>query len=183
MTNLLGVVRALANHTETQGKTAEEYKSAFLGRFEALMKSHSFMTAEGGQIELKDLVMDIVGGLGGDRLQLAGGPTVLVTAAQIAPLTMILHELGTNALKYGAFSGEGGVAQISWRIVPEALEKSVELTLRERCSSPVSPPVRSGSGTAVIQNSASLGLHGGAELKFESEGLDATVVFPLKEGP
>ena len=181
MSNLLGVVRAIANQTETKGKTADEYKAAFLGRFETLLIAQSLMEGGGHPVQLADLITKVVAGLGGDRLHLSGGPGVLIAEKQIVPLTMIVHELGTNALKYGAFSENTGAVDISWEIVSENTSRSLRLVWRERCAAPVSRPERTGIGTGVIQNSAKIGLHGSAELKFEREGLVATLLVPLIE--
>lgn len=180
MTNLLGVVRALANQTDTEGKTAEEYKSAFLGRFEALMRAQSLMVEGRPAIALADLVTELVGGLGGKRVRITAGPEVFIAGKQVVPLTMILHELGTNALKYGALSAAGdGSIQIDWETANQNEPRCLRLHWREHCETPPKPPTRAGVGTEMIKTGALLGLGGAVELNFGPTGLQADLVMPL----
>jgi two-component sensor histidine kinase len=182
LTNLLGIVRALADQTETKGRTAEEYKAAFLGRFEALLTAHSLMAGGGSAVSLKDLVTAVAGGLGGSQLRLAGGPDVSIGEPQVVPLTMVLHELGTNALKYGGFAQENGTVEVSWDIVPkDSGSRSFRLVWRETSPSPVAPRSRTGVGTQVIEGGAEFALRGSAKLDFEPGGLVATLTVPMIE--
>ncbi len=179
MTNLLGIVRALANQTDAEGRSADEYKAAFLGRFEALMNAQLLLGGGSKSVELDALISRIVDGLGGNRLNIAGGPAVMVAELQIVPLTMILHELGTNALKYGAFSGDSGTVDVSWQIIDDEHRRLIRLVWTEACASPTSTPTRTSTGMGIIQRSAELGLQGTAELDFTSGGLVATLLMPL----
>lgn len=179
MKNLLGVVRAIANQTETQGKTAENYKATFLARLEAVLKAQLLMAGGTSAVALQDLVSEVVGSLAGEALRLRGGPPAVLEEKQVLPMTMILHELATNALKYGALSDKGGTVDLSWTILPEGRSRSLRLVWAEKCTSPVSRPERTGMGTEIIQNGAKLGLNGRAELDFKPEGLVVTLVLPL----
>ncbi len=180
MSNLLGVVRAIANQTETKGRTAEEYKDAFMGRFQALITAQSLMASGGPSVNLVDLVSGVVGGLGSEKLIVSGGPSVAIAEEQVVPLTMVLHELGTNALKYGAFGQSGGTVEVSWEITaPSEGDRCLRLVWREKCKAPVAAPTETGTGTSIIEKSARLGLRGSAELRFENGGLVATLLIPL----
>lgn len=177
--NLLGVVRALASQTETQNRTADEFKAIFLGRFDAVLNAQSLMSKHGPAIALVDLVMPVVGSLGGNRLHVRGGPEVIVAETQVVPLAMILHELATNAIKYGAFAVESGAVDVSWDITPEPTGNVVRLLWTEKGTAPAPAGAGSGKGTDIIKNSARLGLHGSAELTLGDGGLEAIVMMPL----
>ncbi|CCD98626.1 sensor histidine kinase [Bradyrhizobium sp. STM 3809] len=180
MRNLLGVIRAIANQTETTGKTAQDYKTVFMGRLEALMAAQSLMIAGSADIDLASLVTKVVGGLGADRLVQHGGPAVAIAQKQVIPLTMILHEFATNALKYGAFGERGGTVEISWQLSGGTSEpQTLLLSWQERCDRPIVKPTRQGTGTSIIENGAKLALQGSAQLTFDSQGLTARLRIPV----
>lgn len=153
--NLLGLVQAIANQTETKGKTAEEYKTTFLGRFEALAKAQSLMVGGSSSIDLATLVSQTLSSLAGEQLVISGGPSVTVANKQVVPLTMIVSELATNAVKYGALGQQGGSVEVTWQITPASDDqRSLRLAWRETCPEPISPPSRTGVGTVIIEEMA-----------------------------
>ena len=180
MINLLGMVQAIANQTQTAGVSAEEYKTTFLGRFQALMKAQTLVSGGTTSIELTNLVSELARPSGADR-SVANGPPINVSGRQVVPLAMILHELTANSLKYGALGPGDGTVQIDWRLDAHGTEHHLHLTWREKCNVPAAPSRHTGTGTRIIQESARLGLHGKAELNFEQEGLVATIFMPLTE--
>ncbi|MGY3453251.1 sensor histidine kinase [Bradyrhizobium sp. USDA 4353] len=178
--NLLGVVQAIANQTETKGRTAEDYKSAFLARFQALAKAQALMAGGSGSIDLATLLSHILSSLKAGQLLLSGGPAVTVPEKQVVPLAMIVSELATNALKYGALGQDGGTVDLSWQITSAAPDRhALHVVWREACPSPVSPPGRTGTGTLIIEEITKFSLQGQAELNFDSGALRAELVFPL----
>ncbi len=179
MGNLLAVVHAIANQTETTGKTADEYKATFMGRFGAILQSQKFLSSGNATADLRSLISAVVGGLGGERLHISGGPTVLIDEMQIVPLTTILHELGTNALKYGGFSDDAGTVDVSWQVASGEGGRSLRLSWREVCPFRVTQPERTGKGTQLVHISAAHSLKGTAELNYGTTGLTANLVFPL----
>lgn len=183
MVNLLSVVRALANQTQTKGQTAEDYKRAFLGRIEALLKVESLRSGE-EPADLADIVAAVAKGIGGGRLTISGGPPLAVTDKQVIPLAMILHELATNALKYGALAGEGGSVDVGWTAGKSPDGRTVRLTWREATASaaPPEPVRRTGIGTGIMAASAKGGLGGSLDLQFADDGLKATLEFPIPAG-
>jgi two-component sensor histidine kinase len=183
MINLLGMVQATANRTETRGVSAEEYKETFLGRFRALMKAQTLISGGTVSIDLATLVSELVSSLGGEQLVISGGPSINITSKQVVPLAMILHELVSNAIKYGALGKQGGTVQVNWQIDAHGPENpSLRLEWLEACNCPLPSPSQMGTGTSIIQESARLGLYGKAELVFEQDGLKATLLIPLAQG-
>ncbi|CCD85901.1 putative signal transduction histidine kinase [Bradyrhizobium sp. ORS 285] len=180
--NLLGVVQAIANQTETKGVTAEDYKSAFLARFQALAKAQALMAGGSGSIDLATLLSHILSSWKAGQLMLSGGPAVTVPDKQVVPLAMIVSELATNALKYGALGQDGGTVELSWQITSAAPEqRSLHLVWQEACTTPVSPPDRAGTGTLIIEEITKFSLQGKVELNFDNGALRADLVFPLTE--
>jgi two-component sensor histidine kinase len=181
MRNQLAVVRALARQTRAAGRTGEEYRDAFLGRLEALVRAQDTSLAGGPEADLAGVVGRALEPVGAGRTRVEPGPAVRLAAAQVLPLDLILHELATNALKHGALSAPGGVVRVAWA-VPARADGATLLLLdwREEGGPPVAPPASRGFGTRLIEFSAATDLGGGAELRFEPGGLHARISVPLK---
>jgi two-component sensor histidine kinase len=179
--NLLGVVLALARQTEAAGRTGEEYRDAFLGRFEALVQAHALTSMEGGNGDLHGLVSSSLRPYTADptMITVAPGPAVTLAPAQILPLALILHELATNAIKYGALSAPRGRVEVDWEVDPD--ERRLRLHWRELGGPPVKSPARRGFGSRLIDFTATRELGGTAELTFAPDGLTATIEIPLSQ--
>jgi two-component sensor histidine kinase len=97
---------------------------------------------------------------------------------------MALHELATNALKYGALSTPGGRVDVQWRVENDATaseQMSIEWT--ERGGPTVTPPGRRGFGSDLIERGLARQFGGAAKLSFESTGLRCRIIAPLPVGP
>jgi two-component system CheB/CheR fusion protein len=107
------------------------------------------------------------------------GPDVELGAPVAHALGMVLHELATNAAKYGALSKKQGHVKVVWRLLEDGhqLESTriVELEWIERDGPPVAPPSHKGFGTRMIESSLSYSLGGSATLYFEETGLRARI--------
>ena len=178
MKNLLAVVRALATQTEVEGRSGEEYRDAFLGRFEAVGRAED-ISAGNAETDLGVLIGQALEPIGPSRTRIDPGPPVFLTREQIVPMSLILHELATNAFKYGALSTAQGVVHLKWRVATEAGRTALHLHWKEENGPPVTPPNGSGFGTRLIQFSAAQFLGGLAELRFEPGGLQVRVTAPL----
>lgn len=179
MKNLLAIVRALASQTEVKGRSGEEYRNAFLGRVEAVMRSEDISLGGEGGADLGDLIRNALDALGSDRRRIDPGPPVSLKKEQVVPISLILHELATNAFKYGALSASQGVVHLSWRVTTENSGSTLRLHWKEENGPPVTPSHGSGFGTRLIQFSATQALGGSAELNFEPGGLDVVLTAPL----
>ena len=178
--NLLAIVRALATQTTVEGRSSEEYRDAFLRRFEALIRAEDLATADSTQGDLSVLIQQALGPAGPERCRVDPGPPVRLKRAQIVPISLILHELITNAWKYGALSKAGGVAHLTWSVASEGVRSVLHLTWHEENGPPVVPPTRSGFGSKLIQHSAEHGLGGTAELNYAPTGLRVHVTAPVE---
>lgn len=115
MRNLLAVVRSLANQTRVQGRSGEDYRTAFLGRLETLLHAQDLSSGEEAA-DLRALVERALAQAGPNQLRLQPGPAVGLSGPQVLPINLILHELATNAFKYGALSVDEGVVHVGWTV-------------------------------------------------------------------
>jgi two-component sensor histidine kinase len=107
------------------------------------------------------------------------GPPVLLPAQAVMPLSMVMHELATNASKYGALSVPQGTVAIDWTLRDNGTPR-VDVTWIERGGPRVEPQGASGFGTKLIDRVVGYDLDGKADLSFEPGGLRAVLSFPLK---
>lgn len=177
--NSLAVVQALAQ--QTKGLTMADYRAAFLGRLQALAQAHSLLlNADWRDANLKVLVRNAMAAYqdqAGGRIQISGQPLPLA-AKQALGMAMVLHELATNALKYGALSAETGQVVIDWWVKDNA-ERRLILTWTERGGPPVDPRNEAGFGSTLIERSCTYDLEGECQLDYAPEGLSFSVTVPL----
>jgi two-component sensor histidine kinase len=95
----------------------------------------------------------------------------------VATLVLVLHELATNSVKYGALSNHSGCVALNWSL-PE--EGRMELTWQETGGPPVSPPTRTGYGSRLITRSVTRQLEGEVDLDYAATGLTYRLAFPLR---
>jgi PAS domain S-box-containing protein len=158
--NLLSIVQAMLRLTKA--RTLEEYRETLEGRIRALANAHSLLASSRWEAcDLQQLVtQEMAPYLGGDQpLVWMSGPPLPLEPSAAQSIAMILHELATNAAKYGALSCRGRVL-VDWQANSEAA--TVRWT--EEGGPDVSPPSRSGVGSSVIQKAAA---HLGGKARFE----------------
>jgi len=180
MKNLLGIVRSLATQTDVEGRTAKEYRDAFLGRFQAVAEAETLALAGSAEADLGALVEQSLAAAGPERYRVIAGPAVRPSPRQIMPMSLVLHELVTNAWKYGAFSSPEGIVHLTWRTSEEEGKSFLHIDWREENGPPVTPPTRSGFGSKLIDLSAVQGLGGAVELKYEPTGLWVHITAPVE---
>ena len=181
--NILALVQSFAMLTSAEGRSAEEFRDVLLGRLHALARAHSlFSEARGRDVGLDGLVGRVVEPYRADRpeaVAIAGENGVMLDAKQGLTLGLMLHELATNAAKYGALSVPDGQVLISWRVERPGDAPHLHLAWRESGGPPVAPPRHRGFGTRMIERAGSYELDGRAEVTHLPEGLRAEVSFPL----
>ncbi len=112
---------------------------------------------------------------GRGAIEVSGDPLTVAPSVVIS-LSMMLHELATNAAKYGALSVPGGRITIAWRVAAEADGSTVVLDWTEANGPPVTPPAETGFGTRLLQSGAEQ-LGGECVMRFETGGLRCTIRF------
>lgn len=149
--NTLATVQAIASQGFRHARSPEEFQEAFTGRIQALSRAHSRLSATTwDSASLRHLIADqlAIGTLGEERLILSG-PDVDLPPELALRFSLILHELATNAHKYGALSNETGTVSLAWTRTGEWLS----LDWREQGGPRVSVPERHGFGSALIEGS------------------------------
>lgn len=178
MRNLFAVVRTLAMRMKVEGLTATEYRDRFLGRLEGTLRAQE-IAATSETADLETLVRQSIGEAVSSHL-VCEGPSVLIEAPRIVPISMIFHELATNSIKYGALSASVGRVRVTWLVDTDTSKgKCVRCEWREENGPPTSPPQHSGFGTQLIKRMVSH-LGGVVELNYDSQGLVAVVTFPCE---
>jgi two-component system CheB/CheR fusion protein len=158
-----------------------DFVARFDGRLAALGRAHNLLVAshwrganlaELARSQLEAYVTD-----GADRLHIGGEPVFL--AADLAtPFALVLHELATNASKYGSLSRPGGRVQLGWTIAGQDGQRTLKLVWQEQGGPQVSSPTDTGLGTTLIDTAIP-----GARVarEFRSEGLRCVIDAPLPE--
>jgi two-component sensor histidine kinase len=180
MKNLLATVRAIANRTATDGRSAVEYREAFLGRFNALMDAQDVALSGRSAADFAEIMQRAVRVAGGEDALVCRGPSVPVPAHQVLSLSFVVHELTTNALKHGALSAPGGSVLVEWSVASSSGgQEMLLIKWREENGPRVAPPKRSGFGSKLIEFSVKEDLGGTAELHFPPEGFKCSISVPI----
>ncbi|TGE02240.1 sensor histidine kinase [Methylobacterium nonmethylotrophicum] len=176
--NTLATVQSMARQTARSAASLADFTGSFEARLLAMSQTHNVLTAnhwEGAGLRgILSAELEPYSSGRADRIRL-DGPPVSLTPAMALPLGMAIHELATNAAKYGALSAEAGQVAVEWRVGPGALE----LRWRESGGPRVVPPTRTGFGTRLIRASLERELAGEVRFDFAEGGLACLIAVPL----
>jgi two-component system CheB/CheR fusion protein len=176
--NTLAVVQSIARMSFKNSLPRAEAVEVFTGRLSALSRAHEILVQnEWAGADLTALVeQQVKAHLSDDNQQLTiFGPPVMLTPEVATPLTLILHELMTNALKYGALNGGDGTVSVSWSLVDGA---KVILCWTERSSNIQGEPTETGFGTRLLKT----GLPGAkVERSFGKGEMTCSIALLLRE--
>ena len=179
--NVLTIVQSIANQTLRDAQTLEDASAAFSSRLASLGRATDVLTATSW--EASDLVAVLEAGLtvlGGRRNRVTlGGPAVRLNPQSALALTLAVHELGTNAMKYGALSNETGTVSLDWEVGGSAANPEFRLLWQERDGPPVAPPSRKGFGSRMIERSLRSYFRGETALSYPLEGVQFRIKAPL----
>jgi two-component sensor histidine kinase len=180
--NTLATVLSIARQTGVKAEDFSEFFDAFSGRLVALSQSHDALS-EGEWIEadVAELVQRICTSVvGPDRLGTDGPPVPLHPRAALT-MGMVLHELSTNAAKYGALAQPEGHIDAEWSVQPHAPGGPLfAFDWTEQGGPPIEPPDRKSFGARFIEDSIRHELKGTAEFDFRPEGLVFRCRFPVR---
>ncbi len=166
--NTLSVVQAIAN--QTFRGTAQDARAAFEGRLMALARSHDLLTkSDWRSVSLREVAAMSVQDAEETRTSV-GGPAILLPPARAVALGMVLHELFTNALKYGALSNNGGRVAVRWTL-DNKMPEAIEISWLEDGGPPVSVPSRKGFGSILVERMVKSDLQGDVVIDFRPQGL------------
>jgi two-component sensor histidine kinase len=173
--NLITVIQAMARKTFRNVDAARI--ADFTARLGALSAAQTVLIdAETKPATLLHVVRHALAPHGAsDARFVVSGPDVVLGGRQAHALTVALHELATNAAKYGALSNERGTVEISWTVTGSELI----LVWRERGGPPVAPPTRIGFGTSLITTNLKAAFAGAVDLSFEQSGVECRLRAPM----
>ncbi len=179
--NTLATVQSLAAQTLRGSAVPADVRRTLEGRLLALSKIHDQLSRGGWEsADLASIARDVfapLGGETGERVRITGGPVKLGPHAALT-LAMILHELATNAVKYGALSAPCGALTLSWGLTQNGAGRVLSIDWREAGGPPARTPVRCGFGTRLVERGIAHELQGSADLNFEPTGLRCTLKIP-----
>jgi len=171
--NTLAAVLSVASQTLGAG----EATAALAGRIAAMADAHGLLAQNRWEGAGLAGLLDAMLGPHADRVTL-DGPEVQLSARVAQLLGMVIHELATNAAKYGALSTPEGRIAVAWRIEGDGIGQLV-LEWAESGGPPVAQPSREGFGTKFLQHSLRYELHGSTRLEYRAAGLHCTLRLPL----
>lgn len=173
--NTLATVQGIAHQSFRGEALSPAASAAFEGRLAALSAAHDVLTEENwSAASVGQIVEDAVAPYPIERFETAGPDTRLPPRESLS-LALALHELITNAVKYGALSNDSGRVRISW----QACETSFRLEWREMGGPVVAAPARKGFGTRMIERALAADFGGRVELDFAPEGVTCSLDCPL----
>ena len=180
--NLLATIQAMALLTRSDARSVRDYAETLIGRLQAMARAHDLLARDKWEgARLHDLIAGEFAayvGSDGDALALSG-EDLLLSPRAAQTLSLVFHELTTNAAKYGALSVPHGRVSIRSSIERAPTGDSLLLTWAESGGPEVATPDRSGFGTVVIQRSLGHDLDGSAILEFDRAGLRCDIRVPL----
>ena len=174
--NLLAIVLAIARQTSRHTTSFSDFESRFNSRIQALADAHDLLVEQqwsGARID--DLVRAQLAAFGMEKVNCCGEP-ILLKAEAVQNVALALHELATNASKYGALSAPAGQVNIDWaREAGAPGERDLRLTWRESGGPPVTAPSQKGFGCFVLER-VTVNALGEGKLEFNPDGLVWTCV-------
>jgi PAS domain S-box-containing protein len=182
--NLLAVIQAMARQTARHAGSTTQFLERFSARLQALAASHDLLVQEGWHgASLHELVRSQLGHyLDREEPPVSfAGPAILLKPEAAQSLGLGLHELATNAAKYGALSTPLGRVDVAWRRLPAGEGNGIEIVWRETGGPPVSEPSRRGFGTTVIERHVAKSLDADVALTFDPQGLVCRINVPVTQ--
>ena len=178
--NTLAVVQSVAEHTLRSSVSMREFGAAFSGRIQALARIHTALAGRRWKgLPLTDLIELVVGPYrhhaGSVSIDCNG---ILVSSELVRVLGMVLHELATNAAKYGALSNERGHVTVSSRVDGEGAPR-LRISWSESDGPCVNEPTRRGFGMRLIEEAIAYEVEGRVTLLFPVQGLHCELEIPI----
>ncbi len=180
--NVLSCVAAIVQRTREGSASMSEFIDALKRRIQSMANTHSLLSRGRWQgASLAELVDNELAPWGRERTITVAGPEIFLAAEATQAIAMVLHELATNAAKYGALSTELGRVHVRWQRGSKAgPATAVYLQWQERGGPPVTAPTRPGYGTSVIEDLIPYELGGSVDLVFAADGVRCKIAIPVK---
>lgn len=181
--NILAVVQAVVQQTFRRSRTLDEAAEALRGRFSAIASAQDALLSqsERGAV-LAEIVTGAIEGAGVSLERVTvSGPDLQVSPRNAVTVSLAIHELCTNALKYGALSVEGGRVNVRWELGDSAAGEPFRFEWREVDGPLVGKPVRKGFGSNLLERGLAAQLGGEISLDYEPDGVVCTFTAPMPQ--
>jgi two-component system, chemotaxis family, CheB/CheR fusion protein len=183
--NVLALVISIVSRSGGSSASVNEYRERLTGRLASLARTQALLTrAAGAGIDLAELLRGEIssGEVNGKQVEYVG-PTVELGPKSAEVLNLMIHELTTNSIKYGALSSRTGKLVVKWKINEKEGDRWLHLAWKESGMTVAAWPEHKGFGTELITRRIPYELRGTASLEFEPDGILCTINFPLQRGP
>jgi PAS domain S-box-containing protein len=178
--NILARVAVVAMYTRQGSRSMDEFIQTLDGRIQSMATAHSLLSqSRWNGAGLTELVRHQLAPYATDANMSVSGPNVMLTAAATQAVAMVLHELVTNAAKYGALSSPNGRVSVHWDPPAEGGAGTLAIAWRETGGPPVKESAQSGYGTSLIRDLIPHELGGTVDLVMGPDGVRCTIVIPL----
>jgi PAS domain S-box-containing protein len=177
--NILTLVNSIAARTARSSASLDAFQEVFYRRLSALARSHGQWLADDEHVaDLRELLKEALdtSGIDPERVDL-DGPAIVVGPDQTLALNLTIHELATNAAKYGSLSVDAGRVELSWSVEDGG---QVRLLWNEIGGPIVRPPNQRGFGVELIETLCPFELNGSADVRFSPDGLECELIFGLQ---
>ena len=176
--NMLGVVIGIAELTVGTAPSPEAFYESLLGRLRAMSGAYELLSRENWvKTTVRDLVAEETAPFDPASVT-ASGPDIHLGPDEALAISVVLHELATNAVKYGALSCAGGQVAIDWKIGASGKDV-LEIIWRETGGPPVKTPLKRGFGLNLIEREVASQFGGAVDVAFDESGLVARITFPI----
>ena len=181
--NTLTTVQSIARQTARGAPSLEAFNAKFEARLMALSSAHEFLSKRKWEgVSLHDILARELGSLAAgdpERVRL-DGPLLTLTPRAALALSMVFHELGTNAERHGALSQPGGRVQVSWKLRRAGADPAaLVLTWRELDGPSVAAPEHTGFGARMVERTIEGELEGQCDVRFLRKGVRCDITMPL----
>jgi two-component sensor histidine kinase len=182
--NSLALVGAIASQTFRHARPIKDSLETFSARLRSMALAQDVLTQEtGDDASLHQLISQALKPYrqpdAPDRIAISG-PEIRIDGRRSTSLTMAMHELATNALKYGALSVDAGRVTVSWRVEEVSDIRRLQIEWRERGGPPVTPPEKRGFGSRLIERGLAMELGGKAKIAFRPGGIVCEITASLE---
>jgi PAS domain S-box-containing protein len=180
--NILAQVAVVAASTRQGSHSIDEFLRSLDGRIQSMAAAHTLLSRSGWQsVGLDALVGNQLAPYTTGANITISGPDVMLASTEIQAVARVLHELATNAAKYGALSTPSGQVSVIWDLQASGQATSLILLWREIGGPPVPTGVQPSYGTNLIRNLIPHELGGAVDLVFAAEGVNCRIEIPVKE--
>jgi PAS domain S-box-containing protein len=176
--NVLATVSAIISQTRQASRSSTDFVAGLESRIQSLARTHELLS--GGKwrgVPLEDIVQRELAPYNAHNTEI-GGPNITLKAEAAQAVAMVLHELTTNAAKYGAFSSRTGRVSVNWRWLLNGSPDRLVIQWQEIDGPPVRAPSHSSYGTSIIRELIPFELGGAVDLAFVPEGTRCRLEIP-----